>query len=65
MLYIDENIDKSTVIQILQYFIQKESEDWFITDFKIRAPGATTEALVDLFTSELMFDQDRDRKSVV
>ena len=63
MLDIDENIDKSTVIQILQYFIQKECEGWFITDFKIRAPGwFTTEVLVDLYTSELMFDQDRGIK---
>jgi hypothetical protein len=59
MLDFDENIYKASVIQILHYFIQKECDGWFITDFKVLAPGSTTDTLVNLYTSELMFDQER------
>lgn len=59
MLDLDQNIDKSSVIQILHYFMQKESDGWFITDFKVIAPGSTSETLINLYTSELMFDSER------
>jgi len=54
MLGFERNIDKASVIQILHYFMQKECDGWFITDFKVQSSD-----LIDLRTSELMFDQER------
>jgi hypothetical protein len=54
MLDFEGNINKASVIQILHYFMQKECEGWFITDFKVRSSD-----LIDLYASELIFDQER------
>lgn len=54
MLDIDQNIDKASAIQILHYYTQKECDGWFITDVKFRQSD-----FIDLYTSELIFDQER------
>ncbi len=54
MLDSQQNIDKSLLIQILQFFMEKECHNWFITDYKLNH-----NSFITLYTSELVHDNDR------
>lgn len=49
-----KNIDKSLLIQILHFFIEKESDSWFITNYETR------DSFITIYTSELIFDSERN-----